>query len=157
MKHISKYALVLPLIFSFSYFSATAQTSINDFAFLTGTWVGAGMGGKSEEMWMPGSDGRMFGIFKQSSEGGLIFSEYMEITKVNNEIVLRLKHFNPDFSGWETKNEHLTFKLSSVGENRADFGSLRYEVIEGDTLVIELDMQTTDGSHTTETFTLKRI
>lgn len=144
-------------LFSSSYPSIGAEVSIDDFKFLTGTWIGAGMGGKSEEMWMPPADGRLFGIFKQSSDEGLIFSEFMEITEVDGEFVLRLKHFNPDFSGWEDKTEHVTFRLKSVGVDQADFGSLRYEVLDGNTLQIQLDMRAGDGSTSTEVFELQRL
>lgn len=156
MKKNLLFTLALITLFSKPLVAQEADPSIDDFKFLTGTWVGTGMGGKSEEMWMPPSDGRLFGIFKQSSEDGLMFSEFMEITQVDGEFILRLKHFNPDFSSWETKNEHLTFKLSSVGQNQASFGSLRYEVINGMVLKIELDMRSNDGSLSTETFTLQR-
>lgn len=149
--------ILLALLLPFSTLSNGAEVSINDFGFLTGTWVGTGMGGKSEEMWMPPSDGRLFGVFKQSSEEGLIFTEFMEITEVDDEFVLRLKHFNPDFSGWEDKTEHVTFRLHSGGVNQADFGSLRYQVLNGKTLQIELDMRSADGNTSTEVFSLKRL
>lgn len=75
------------------------SASVEDFAFLQGLWVGTGFGGKSEDMWMPASDGSMFGIFKQSSAQGITFTEFMEITQIGGEFVLRLKHFNRDFTG----------------------------------------------------------
>lgn len=136
---------------------AEDAVSIEDFAFLTGSWAGTGMGGESEEVWMPPSAGRMFGIFKQSSAEGLIFTEFMEITEVDGEFILRLKHFNPDFTGWEEKEDYLTFKLESVSENQATFGSLRYEVIESTHLKIHLDMRQEAGNTITETFDLQRI
>ncbi|MEX0965133.1 MAG: DUF6265 family protein [Pseudohongiellaceae bacterium] len=50
---------------------------------------------------MPPVDGRMFGIFKQSNESELLFTEFMEIVEIEDGYILRLKHFNPDFSSWE--------------------------------------------------------
>jgi hypothetical protein len=136
---------------------ADDAVSIDDFDFLTGTWAGNGMAGESEEVWMPPSAGRMFGIFKQSSEDGLIFTEFMEITEVAGEFILRLKHFNPDFTGWEEKDDYLTFRLVSVSENKATFGSLTYEVIENTNLKIHLDMKQASGITVTEIFDLRRI
>lgn len=154
-----KNLLAILLMNAVPFLSAHAQdeVSIDDFAFLTGTWTGSGMGGKSEEVWMPPSAGRMFGIFKQSSADGLIFSEFMEITKVDGEFILRLKHFDPDFTGWEEKDDYLTFMLGSVSENKASFGSLRYEVIGNTNLKIHLDMKQAAGNTVTEIFDLQRI
>ncbi len=157
MKYLHKIALVVLL---FASQGATAQpnaTRIEDFAFLSGYWIGEGMGGQSEEIWMPPSGGRMFGIFKQSDSSGLIFTEFMEITEVDGKFILRLKHFNPDFSGWEGKTEHLTFALSDKSATGVDFGSLRYKVNESDVLLIELDMRQTAGAVKTETFVLNRV
>jgi hypothetical protein len=71
---MSLLALSALLIFTAPMVNAqSAETSIDDFAFLTGYWSGTGMGGQSGEVWMPPSDGRMFGIFKQSNGNGLIF------------------------------------------------------------------------------------
>lgn len=127
-----------------------------DFAFLAGMWRGTGFGGHSEEIWMPPSNGRVFGIFTQSNDGELVFSEYMEITKQEEEWVLRLKHFNPDFSGWEEKTDYVTFHLRSVAKNEAVFGGLSYKVV-GDDLTVSLRLQQDDGSITTETFNFTRV
>jgi len=136
--------------------NAQQDTAISDFSFLTGYWSGEGMGGQSEEVWMPPSGGRMFGIFKQSNDDGLIFTEFMEIAEVDGQFLLRLKHFSPDFSGWEEKTEHLTFRFTGKSENSANFGSLRYKMSDTDTLIIELDMQQQSGTTKTETFVLNR-
>jgi hypothetical protein len=81
----------------------------------------------------------------------------MEITQFDGKYVLRLKHFNPDFSGWEEKTEHLTFSFEGSSENSADFGSLRYIVNAADVLHIELDMRQQAGTAKTETFILNRV
>ncbi len=154
MKHLLT-ALAILIVAPFGQ-AQELDVSIDDFAFLTGYWSGSGMGGKSEEMWMPPADGRMFGIFKQSDSNGLIFTELMEISKVEDNFVLRLKHFNPDFSGWEEKTEHVTFSYSGKSENAAQFGSLRYRVEGSNTLLIELDMRQNSGAVTTETFVLNK-
>jgi hypothetical protein len=132
------------------------QTRIEDFAFLTGYWTGTGLGGEVEEIWMPPVDGRMFGIFKLSGEGELVFSEYMEIVEENGEFLLRLKHFNPDFSGWETQNEHIEFKLESVATNSARFKGLRYEVNESAQLHIHVTLHYDDGRAVEEPLVLNR-
>lgn len=69
---------------------------------------------------------------------------------------VRLKHFNPDFSGWEEKTDYVNFKFESVSDNKAVFGGLSYEVIEGNKLVVSLRMRQDDGSVTTEYFHFTR-
>ena len=151
-----KTGLLGALLFMSTQSLQANDVSAGDFAFLAGMWRGEGFGGQSEEMWMPPSNGRVFGIFTQTNDGELVFTEYMEITKEEAGWVLRLKHFNPDFSGWEEKDDYVTFKLESVAENKAVFGGLSYEV-SGDRLTVSLRLRQDDGSITTEQFNFDRI
>lgn len=139
-------------------FAAAQQhsVSIEDFGFLQGYWQGTGFDGQSEEIWMPPVDGRMFGIFKQSQDTDLIFTELMEIVETDDGFILRLKHFNPDFSGWEEKSDYITFKLTSVSEFKAVFGGLSYEIVAPNSLQIKLDMHSDNGNIVTETFDFQR-
>jgi len=105
---------------------------------------------------MPPADGRMFGIFKQSADSELIFTEYIEISAVDGKFVLRLKHFNPDFSGWEEKDDHVSFSLVSVSGNKAVFDGLSYELITPDQLRVELKLRQSDGSLNTEVSSFTR-
>ena len=137
--------------------SADEDISIDSFAFLTGAWSGTGFDGISEEMWMPPSGGRMFGIFKQSTSEELIFTEFLEIVETDEGWILRLKHFNPDFTGWEEKNDYVTFKLQSVSENKAVFGGLSYEIVGSGHLEIQLRLRQDDGSISTAIFDLAPV
>jgi hypothetical protein len=104
--------------------SLADETNIDDFAFLAGFWRDTGFGRQSEEVWMPPANGRMFGIFSQYNDSELVFTEFMEITQEDSEFLLRLKHFNPDFSGWEEKTDYVTFRLESVSDNMTAFSGL---------------------------------
>lgn len=132
------------------------QVTIEDFAFLTGYWKGTGLGGDVEEVWMPPVDGRMFGIFKLSGNGELTFTEYIEIVEQDGEFVLRLRHFNPDFSGWEAQDEHVTFKLESVAENQALFRGLTYKLSNDSELEVTVRLSYSDGSTVVEPLHFKR-
>lgn len=101
---------------------------------------------------MPPANGRMFGIFSQYNDSELVFTEFMEITQEDGEFLLRLKHFNPDFPGWEEKTDYVTFKLESVSDNTAAFSGLSYQVNDQHELTISLRMRQGDGSITTEQF-----
>lgn len=156
MSRIPGYLLVATLVSLAAQSLQAAEVSAEDFSFLAGMWSGEGFGGQSEEIWMPPAHGRVFGIFTQANQGELVFTEYMEITEEASGWVLRLKHFNPDFSGWEEKDDYVTFRLESVAENKAVFGGLSYEV-NGDSLTVSLRLRQDDGSITTEQFNFKRI
>lgn len=156
MRFLLKNAISVAAFVVLTFTSSADETTEDDFAFLAGMWRGTGFGGESEEIWMPPSNGRVFGIFTQSNDGALVFSEYMEISEQEDGWVLRLKHFNPDFSGWEEKTDYVTFRLQSVDKNKAVFGGLSYEVVE-DKLTVSLRLQQDDGSITTEYFNFTRV
>jgi len=151
------YTFVFTFLLSQAAAAQQQVVSIEDFDFLQGYWQGTGFGGQSEEIWMPPIDGRMFGIFKQSQDGDLIFTEFMEIIESDDGFILRLKHFNPDFSGWEEQGDHVTFDLTSVSNDKAVFGGLSFEIVESNALQIKLKMREDDGSRVTETFDFKRV
>jgi hypothetical protein len=145
------------LLLSAHSFSADTKVTINDFDFLVGYWEGTGFGGQSEEMWMPPRDGRMFGIFKQSSNSELQFSEFLEITSDGDSFVLRLRHFNSDFTAWEDKEEFVSFPFVSVADKKAVFEGLTYEITDNDELLVSLVLYSSDGSQRTEQFRFKRM
>ena len=156
MNNLRPFSLLFLLCLSAPVF-ADDDVTIDDFSFLTGAWSGTGFGGISEEIWMPASGGRLFGIFKQSTEEELVFTEFMEISETDEGWILRLKHFNPDFSGWEEKNDYVTFPFRSVSKNKAVFGGLTYEIVASGHLEISLRLRHDDGSTTTEIFDLAPI
>jgi len=156
-KQMSFFASSLMLsMLSFGACGADSEATIADFEFIVGYWEGTGFGGQSEEIWMPARDGRMFGIFKLSSDAELQFTEFFEITKEEETFVLRLRHFNNDFTAWEGKQEYVSFPLVSVEKNKAIFDGLTYELITEDQLQITLVLHSADGSQRTEFFNLQR-
>ncbi|OOG78098.1 DUF6265 family protein [Algoriphagus sp. A40] len=110
---------------------------VEDLAWLVGFWSGSGLGGECEEVWMPAKDGHMIGTFRFWNEGKLVFSEFMNIVQEGDTFSMKLKHFNPDLTGLEDKEEWTTFRLVEVGENTVWFHGLTLER-KGDELVIYL-------------------
>ena len=49
--------------------------------------------------------------FKLVNDNKVVFYELGAITETNGTLLLQLKHFGPDFKGWEEKEESETFKL----------------------------------------------
>lgn len=127
---------------------------VDDLHWLAGFWSGTGLGGECEEAWMPAKDGHMIGTFRFWSEGKLVFSEFMNFVQEGESVSLKLKHFNPDLSGWEEKEKWTTFRLIALGENIAWFHGLTYER-KGDELIIHLAL-TEKGERRIEEFRLTK-
>lgn len=95
---------------------------------LTGTWSGAGIGGaEAYESWLAPSGGTMVGTFVQeTAEGGIMFSELMYLMEQDGSLVVKLKHFNPDLTGWEEKDGMVTFRLLAAEPCALYFSALTY-------------------------------
>ncbi len=101
---------------------------------LVGQWSGEGIGGApAMESWLPPTGGTMIGTFVQETEGGAImFTEHMYLMEEAGSVVLRLKHFNADLTGWEEKDEMLTFRLVAVEPCAAYFNALTLRCADAD-------------------------
>ncbi|HEX2445685.1 MAG TPA: DUF6265 family protein, partial [Vicinamibacterales bacterium] len=77
--------------------------AIADMAWLAGRWVGEALGGASEEIWSEPRAGAMMGMYRLVRDGKPIFYELLTIVEENGTLMLRLKHFNADLTGWEEK------------------------------------------------------
>ena len=117
-----------------------ARPSIGDAAWLTGRWVGEGLGGQVEESWSAAHDGQMLGYFSLVRNGAPVFHELMMLDEQPDGLRLRVKHFNPDFTGWEDKAGWHSFEPDSVAP-----ASLRFRGLwmrrEGDELLITVTLK----------------
>lgn len=114
---------------------------------LVGQWVGEGIqGAPAMESWLPPTGSTMVGTFVQeASEGGIAFTEHLYLMEEDGSLVLRLKHFNEDLTGWEEKNDMLTFRLVAIEECAAFFRALTLRCADaerpGEGLVAAVRMQ----------------
>lgn len=99
-----------------------AEPTLDDLAWLVGSWHGEGLGGQIEEHWTRASGGTMMGTFRLVSEGQLRVIEYVMITQEEDRIAYRFKHFNADYTTWEGE-QPLDFDLISVSAREAVFHS----------------------------------
>ena len=165
-----RHALVL-LAFWLSVAAASAQTpntipapadqpgpkaSVNDFAWLTGEWVGTGLGGVSEEAWSTPSAGAMMGMYRLVVGGKVSFYEFLTLVEEHGSVALKLKHFNPDMTGWEEKDRFVTFRLAKLEPNVAWFGGLTYRRVGNDRLEIFLAIRDKSGTIREEKFVMDR-
>ncbi len=98
--------------------------TIEDAAWLAGRWLGEGFGGQMEEAWTPPIGGQMVGHFRYWREGAPQFYEFLMMDAVEGGVRMRVKHFNPDFVGWEEKGAWHTFEPVSVGADALLFDGL---------------------------------
>ncbi|MBN7815692.1 DUF6265 family protein [Algoriphagus pacificus] len=124
--------------------------SLEDLGWLVGYWTGTGLSGTCDETWMPAADGHMIGTFRFWNKGKLVFSEFMNMVQEGDTFYLKLKHFNPDLSGWEEKEEWTIFRLVETGENTIWFHGFTMKRV-GDEMQLWLELEE-NGEKTTMEF-----
>lgn len=123
---------------------------------LEGCWDGKGMGGTVSECWIIAEDGRADGMFLLRTDDKLNFAEILTIDTFGDGVEMRLKHVNPDMTGWEEKDDYTRFQLVSVEHDRLIFKGLTL-IFEGDShLTAELQMTSSEDKVRTVTFDFVR-
>ena len=117
------------------------KAPLEELDWLAGSWKGEGLGGLAEEQWSAASAGSLVGTFKLISGGEPSFYEIFVISDEGDGVTLRLKHFNPDLTGWEEKDDYVTFSLVKLGDREAYFGGLTYRSPSPDKLFVFLAMR----------------
>jgi len=140
---MNRLSLALVAAISFQAAGDEPRADIADLAWLEGCWQGTGFGATVSECWMSAPDGRLTGMFQVVGEEGQQFSEIFILDDFEDGPAIRLKHFNPDLTGWEAQDEYVVFELLETGENFARFDALTYRRDEMGRLVVEVVL--TDG------------
>lgn len=132
--------------------------TVDQIAWLAGSWQGSGLGGESRESWLPPMNDQMVGVFHQSSGGEIQFYELLQFVERDGSLVLRLKHFNADLSGWEDNSSEsaIEFPLVAIEDDAAYFSGLTYRRVGDDGLRIYLRLSS-NGETRVESFDLTRI
>ena len=118
--------------------AASPPAKIGELSWLAGYWRGEGLGGSCEEIWSRPEGDRMLGIFSLRKEGEIVFWEAMELVEEGGSVVLKVKHFTPEFVGWEEKDKYVTFPLVRLGDREAYFRGLTFRRKTDDMLSIYL-------------------
>ena len=130
---------------------------IAEVAWLTGYWVGEGLGGAIEDVWLPPKAGVLLGAFRlQKADGKPGFYELFAIEEVDDTLQFVVKHFNPDWVGWEEKDKALRIRLSRISSDEIVFGRIVFQRVGTDTLVVKLAIREKSGELRHETLTYKR-
>ena len=158
-------ARVRPLLFAALLFASSAllaqapapPAKLTDVAWLEGYWAGEGFGGVADEAWMPARSGTMLGVFRSlKPDGTPSFYEILAIEEVEGSLRLVIKHFNPDWVGWEEKDQALKLRLTRISATEAAFGGVVLKRDGEAGLVVEVTMRRKDGSSSTSVLKFKR-
>jgi len=106
-----------------------AKANLEDIAWISGHWRGTALNGTIEEIWSPALGGSMMGSFKMVHSDAVTFYELMHIQAKEESLLLQIKHFNKDFTGWEKQHESEDFQLVKIDKNHIYFDGLTFEKI----------------------------
>lgn len=137
--------------------ATSPPATVADMAWLAGRWTGDGLGGQVEEIWSPPQVGAMMGMFRLVREETIVFYELMTLREENGSLVLRVKHFNPDLTGWEEKGETVDFPLVRVTADRFYFDGLTFHRHGNDAVTIYVAISAKDGAVREEAFRYTRV
>lgn len=126
--------------------SASSETDvkIEDFAWIAGHWRGKAMGGEFEETWNPPLGDSMIGMFKLIKDGKTVFTEIVMLHKVDGRFVMRVKHFDEKFVGWEAKDKSINFPFEKLEKDGIIFDGLRMKRVSNDQLQIVVRVRNGD-------------
>jgi Domain of unknown function (DUF6265) len=132
------------------------KSTLADMDWIAGYWVGEGLGGISEEMWSKPAGGAMTGTYRLIKDGKPVFYEMCWLVEHEGTISLRLKHFNPDLTGWEEKDKTVDFRFIKKDGSRVYFTGLTFERHGNTELNIYLALRQKDGTVKEEVFRMRR-
>ena len=121
------------------------EATIDDVSWIQGYWTGAIFGDRFEEIWSPPINGTMMGSFKHLDGENVNFYELMTISEEEGSLMFRLKHFNADMTGWEEKNEVISWPLVKIDKQRAYFDGLTFEKLDDDQIKVYLAVSMKEG------------
>jgi hypothetical protein len=125
---------------------SSPAATIADMAWLAGHWTGDGLGGRSEEIWSPPEHGVMMGMYRHIQDDKPVFYEFLTLAEERGSLVLRLKHFHPDLTGWEEKDKHVSFPFVAKRGGVIHFEGMSFQP-QGDALTVYLAIENKkDGS-----------
>lgn len=121
------------------------SATLEDAAWLVGSWTGTAFGKRFEAVWNPASADSKVGLFKLYDEDGVAFYEILLMTVEDGTLSLKVKHFNPDFTAWEDSDEHIDFRLVKVEDDALHFSGLSFYRRSDDEIDGYIVMRNEDG------------
>lgn len=137
--------------------ASSPAATLADIAWLAGRWTGTGLGGVTDETWSAPAGGAMMGMFRMLKGEQVIFYEFLTLIEHEGSLLLELKHFNADLTGWEEKAESVRFRLVKITPESAWFEGLTFHRVDENTVKVFLAIRNrADGSVREEEFLMRR-
>lgn len=133
------------------------NSTIAEMSWLSGQWTGNALGGISEEIWSEPKNGVMMGMYRLVRDGKPIFYEFLTLQEENGSLMIRVKHFNPDLTGWEEKNKTVDFPFVEKTRGVLHFDGMAFQPDGNNAVTIFLAIRQKDGSVREETFRYTRV
>lgn len=111
---------------------ARPSATLDDVAWLAGSWSGEALGGTFEEVWNAASAGSMVGMFKMLRDGEVSFYELMLFVEEEGSLSYKVRHFSPDFTAWEDKDEYMTLRFIRADEEAVHFNGVSFYRVSND-------------------------
>ena len=100
----------------------------------------------------------MVGYFRLVRDNKPVFYEILTLLEVEGSVDLRLKHVNPDMTGWEEKNGFVTFRFVKQDATGVWFEGLTFRRLGEDRLEAFLALRNrTDGTVREEKLVYRRV
>ena len=132
--------------------------TIADMAWYAGHWTGEGLGGFNEEIWSPPRNSAMMGMYRMQKDTKIVFYELLTLLEENGSLLLRLKHFNPNLTGWEEKDKTIDFPLVAKKDGMLYFDGMTFKPEGKDAVTVYLAIHSRkDGTVREETFRYTRV
>jgi hypothetical protein len=129
--------------------------SIEDLNWIAGYWQGEIWEGQFEESWSLPMAGSMMASFKFTENNQVRFYELMTISEYQGSLLLQLKHFSRDLSGWEEKDQNMDFQLVRLSENAVYFEGYTYKLLKQNQMHVYVLLDT-DGKRQETKFVFDR-
>ena len=100
--------------------------TLDDVAWLVGSWEGEAFGGRFEEVWNPPSAGSMLGMFKTLEGDAVGFYELLLLVEEQGSLSLKVKHFSRDFVAWEDKEDFVDFQFIRTEPDAIHFSGISF-------------------------------
>lgn len=131
--------------------------TIADMSWMVGSWTGNALGGVTEEAWATPSSGSMVGMFRLTQKGKPVFYELTTLTEEGGSLIMRLKHFNPNMTGWEEKDKTVDFKFVGKKDGLIHFEGMAFRPEGKDAFTVYVAIKGRDGNIREEAFPYKRV
>lgn len=131
--------------------------TIADAAWLQGYWIGEGLGGVGEDFWMPPAKGVMLGGFRLTkTDGSKEFYELLGIEEFEGSLRIVVKHFHPDWVGWEEKDQAHKFRLTKLAADELVFGALAFQRTAPDAFTFRITFRQKEGPPKVESIAFRK-